>query len=201
MKKNIKRVVMILMVLVVLVPFQGMAERHKSRVTYFSSKSFYVYAMASWVFDAPSEQAYWFEDDAAAPLLGLGYTLVNFGNRTLINLEFDAATAEFNFDLLDRTRVWFYTLALSMEYRFFLRLPLSAYAGFGGALLHYSYGEDEAVFAANAGLKIGLSKNLMLRAELRHYWKGWGYDEWDVYYEDDVVHFGTALSIGLELHF
>jgi opacity protein-like surface antigen len=178
--------------------------------------------MASWMTDVTSDY-YGFEDDAAAPLLGMGYTIVNFGNRTLFNLEVDAATAEFDFDLFRQTRIWFYTLTFNVEYRFFLELPVTVYVGFGGAMLHYTYknaeqndftgdwsafDENEYVFAANAGIKGRLVKNLMLRAELRHYWKGFGdgfyWDddwEWEYYYDDDIWPFGTTISIGLEFHF
>lgn len=213
--RNIKKLAAILLLLV---PFLGMAKKHK--VTYFSPRSFYIYSMASWITDVPSNY-YGFEDDAAAPVLGMGYTIVNFGNRTLFNLEFDAATAEFDFDLFRPTRIWFYTLTFNVEYRSFLQLPLSVYAGFGGAMFHYSYKiaeqnsfiedwsafeKNEYVFAANAGVKVRLLKNVMLRAELRHYWKGFGEsfywdDEWEYYYDDDVCPFGTAIAIGVEFHF
>jgi opacity protein-like surface antigen len=212
---NIKKLAAILLLLV---PFLGMAKKHK--VTYFSPRSFYIYSMASWITEVPSDY-YGFEDDAASPVLGMGYTIVNFGNRTLLNLEFDAATSEFDFDLFSPTRIWFYTLTFTVEYRSFLQLPLNVYVGFGGAMLHYSYkkaeqngftadwsvfDENEYVFAANAGIKVRLVKNLMLRAELRHYWKSFGEsffwdDEWEYYYDDDTYPFGTAISIGLELHF
>ena len=210
----------LVIILLLLVPFLGMAK--KPKVTYLSPRSFYIYSMASWIFEVPSDY-YGFEDDAAAPVLGMGFTIINFGNRMLFNMEFDAATAEFNFDLFRGTRIWFYSLIFNTEYRFFLRTPLSVYAGFGGAMFHYSYkeveqnnvtggwsafDENEFVFAANAGIKVRLVKNLMLRAELRHYWKGFGegfyWDddwEWEYYYDDDTCPFGTTIAIGLEFHF
>jgi hypothetical protein len=182
-----------------------MAEKRK--VTYFSPSSFYVYSMASWINNVPSYY-YGYKDSAAAPLLGLGYTVVNFGDRMLLNLELDASTAEFDFAQIEPTRIWFYTFLFNGEYRLFPVTPLSFYLGFGGTVFDYDSAEgSEFVLTFNVGAKVRLAKHLMLRVELRHHWQGTGDyyywdDEWG-YYGDEVSGdpFGTAIAAGVEFHF
>ncbi|MDQ1350877.1 MAG: hypothetical protein QG657_1179 [Acidobacteriota bacterium] len=203
--KLIRNLMPVLLLATLLLPFQGMAKSRPGNVTYFSPGSFYIYTMASWMVDIPSLDINGHEGDAAAPMVGLGYTLVNFGNRTLINMEFDVAQTKFDSFLTGSKRNWFYTLALNCEYRFF-RMPMSAYAGLGGAMIHYAPTHDELVFAANAGLKFNLGKKVKLRAEIRHFWQGWGDtyywdDDWFIDFEGDAQDFGSAIAMGLEFHF
>lgn len=208
MKRNkiIKKMTPVLLLAILLIPFQAMAKKKPGNVTYFSPGSFYIYTMASWIVAIPSLDIYGHEGDTAAPMVGLGYTVVNFGNKILINMELDAAPGKFDTFLAGNEKIWFYNLGLNMEYNSFCRLPMSAYVGLGGSLLHYSSAHDEYVFAANAGVKFVLSKNIRLRAEIRHYWQGWGDiyywdDNWYIDYEGDAQDFGTAIAMGLEFHF
>ncbi|MDQ1354456.1 MAG: hypothetical protein QG657_4765, partial [Acidobacteriota bacterium] len=131
--KLIRNLTPVLLLAALLIPFQASAKNRPGNVSYFSPGSFYIYTMASWMFEVPSLDTYGNKGDSAAPMVGLGYTLVNFGNRTLINMEFDVAQAKFDSYLAGNKKTWFYTLALNCEYRFF-RLPMSVYAGFGGAM-------------------------------------------------------------------
>ena len=201
--RNVKKLVVCLLLFL---PLLGMAEKRK--VTYFSPHSFYVYGMASWINNVPSYY-YGYRDDAMAPIVGFGYTLVNFADKMLFNMEFDTSTAEFDFDMMQSTRIWFHSLMFNVEYRFSPRAQLSVYAGIGGTLFNYdSYDGNEVTVTVNIGTKVRLAKSLMLRLELRHHWQGSGdgyywEDEWGYWYDDEGSGdpFGTAIAAGLEFHF
>ncbi len=199
-----------------LIAFPVMASQ-SSNVTYFSPHSLYVYTMGSWFFDLPYVDYCGNGNiDDFNPLVGVGYTIVNFNRAFLMNLEFDYVRNQTpSCDYAGMNRLEYYSFMLNLEYLFGRRLPLSLYVGTGGALLYdrapYAYSDDTFCFVSSLGLKVSLSRKLKFRFDIRHYFdsdNGLDYlylDEWgDIIIGIDSDYnysYGSALSAGLEFHF
>ncbi len=204
----------IIICLVTVLPAMG---SRGSKITWFSPNSLYVYTMGSWFFDLP------FVDFCGTgdftdfnPMVGVGYTIVNFNRVLLLNLEFDYARNQSPAcDPVGMNRLDYYSFMLNMEYRFGRRSPISLYAGTGAAIIDetapYSFSDNFSCFVSSIGMKVALSRRLMVRFDIRHYFDSddsFDYlyvDDWgdvviglDTYYNES---YGTAISTGLEYHF
>lgn len=218
---SLKKIALVaLLMFVVSLPMAAQKKNYK--VSYLSPGSFYVYGMGTWLSGVPADfnfgSEYYYENkDAIGPTVGLGFTLIKFGSKSKMNVEFDATTAEFAFSPYYSSRIWYYTLMLNMEFWFYPKTPMGIFMGVGGASVNYgdpdspdvyAYDYNDITLAINFGIKAELvKKSLLLRAEVRHYWtvQDWGGEYWEDgwFWEDEVLstHFGTAVSVGLELHF
>ena len=222
MKKKLLLIFMILFLL----PFPGISKSFK--VSFFSPKSFYIYATGSWISNIRSDYHNIWEgcrekSNGFVPFLGVGYTILNVEKSIRVNLEFDYASANFNFLSTSGRRIDLYTLMVNVEFRISSRLPFSLYSGFGLSGIDYSrnptiYFDDYNIVPRSDpevrvpicfGLKISLTKHLLLRAEARNYTYNVG-EEGHYYYVDDSPvsfdfgsesHFGSTLAFGLEYHF
>lgn len=209
-----KKLVIIIICLLTVLP--AMASRD-SKVTYFSPRSLYVYAMGSCFFDLPFVD---FCDTGDFtdfnPMVGVGFTIVNFNHVFLLNLEFDYVRNQSpSCDPVGMNRLDYYSFWLNMEYRFGHLSPFALYVGTGVAVIDdtapYSYSDSFSSFVSGLGMKLAVSRHLMLRFDIRHYFDsddGLDYlyfDDWgdviiglDSYYRES---YGTAVSAGLEYHF
>lgn len=176
-----------------------------SQVRYLAPDSIYFYSMGSLIHINPLGPDYLYDRDSQWGFtLGAGYTLLNFDRKLLLNFEFDYSRATFEI-LSARRDVNFYNFRLTGEYRFYPRLPLAVYMGFGVSSIGYSRFEDlgeadDTTAIVDTGLKIRLIKNILIRAEMRFYsYPGDSdYYYYDEYSEGELV--GSILSLGLEFH-
>lgn len=182
-----------------------------SRVKYLAPDSIYFYSMGSLVHINPLGPDYLYDrENQWGFTLGAGYTLINFNRKLLLNFEFDYSRATFEIFSAQRD-VNFYNFRFTGEYRFYPKLPLAVYLGFGVSSIGYSRFEDlgesdDTTAIVDTGLKIRLMKNILVRVEMRFYsYPGdsdyYYYDEYyfyDEYGEGELV--GSAFSLGLEFH-
>ncbi|MCK4766485.1 MAG: hypothetical protein KAW12_30095 [Candidatus Aminicenantes bacterium] len=193
----------------------------KLGITYFSAKSLYFYLLGSFNnFDPPYDN--WElgseSSNAFAPVYGVGYRLVNFGNRFFINFEADYAPERYDFrDFVDEQKITTLTFMVDIEWHL-RRSPLVFTFGMGAGLfrLHdlgyydlldeYVYLGSETITAVTMrfGMKIPISRDILLRGEIR--WSGESYGGsydyyWDEYYGDgEWDYLSSALCFGLEFH-
>lgn len=213
-----KKLVIIIICLLIVLPVLGAQDSNReSRVTWFSPHSFYVYAMGSWFLDLPFMDFCGTGDFSDFnPMIGVGYTLMNLQNFMLLNFEFDYVRNQSPAcDPVGMNRLAYYSFMLNLEYRFGRHLPLALYVGTGAAVIDetapYSYSDNFWTLITSVGMKMSLSKNFLLRFDIRHYFDsddGLDYlyfDDWgdviiglDSYYRES---YGTAISAGLEYHF
>ncbi|MCK4763814.1 MAG: hypothetical protein KAW12_16550 [Candidatus Aminicenantes bacterium] len=225
-RKKVRRAKVILLILLVSVPLLGQVDDFG--ISFLSPKSFYVYAMGSWLFNAPTGYYSRWEgrpgtDSTIAPLIGIGYWLVKAGNRFLIGMEFDYTEAEVDIHAAGGKQIDIYTFMVNVEYRWSARARFSFYAGFGFSWIDYSHGQvvffnDYFDFSEDLeyrvpicfGVKYDLTRHLLLRVDLRSYAGGVGGDGY--YYSlDDFGSssyllserrlFAGALSVGFEYRF
>jgi opacity protein-like surface antigen len=196
----------------------------KSRVEYFAPGSLYFYLMGSYNHFSPPQQ-YSYElgydhSDAFAPVLGLGYRVIQMGKSLFISIEGDYTPASYNFDeyVWDQ-KISVFTLMVNMEGTISKKFPVILYGGLGMAIHHFadlgyedywgdwiSTGDDnKTVLALDIGLKFPISRNLYIRTEMQ--WNG-NVDSGTVYddegVEDDWTEWdflSSSFSVGLELHF
>ncbi len=230
MKKRMVQSVLFLFIMgFVLMSFSEASEtsegKRNSNVRYFSKDSVYVYAMGSTNRLNPDFGNYALGMDSAstlAPVVGLGWRMINFSNRFFFNLEFDYTPAKFDFFSRSNQHIDFYTLMLDAELKIFRRNPASIFFGMGASLVslhepyrgndgygYYYYGTDSTVaMALELGAKFPLTRKLFFRSGIRVYGKvtpsyDYEYDYWDDEYDDDSDFdaFSTSFSLGLEYHF
>lgn len=214
MNKRIK----VFILCVILLGFVGFSEAAKCKrdeepsVRFLPSGSFYIYGMGSANYYDPSwNYSHELDSDTdvdIAPLVGVGYRMLNVQNHFYLNLEFDYIPAEYKFDF-GKESIQYYTLMLSSEIKPFSRNGFSCFLGIGGGVL--SNDDENVNLAVSLGIKCPLSKNILLRAEARAYGdlsdddddryylhrEDWHYDD----EEDDFACTSTAVAVGLEIHF
>jgi hypothetical protein len=197
------------------------------RISFFSTKSLYLFAMGSFgIYDPYDEYYLELGADSAtafAPVIGAGFRLVNIRDRFFVNLEADYAKYKFDFDEYAANQE-INALAIMVDFEWHLnRSPIAFTFGIG-ATLHHLYdlgyynkydeyiatGDDTLVAATmRFGIKISISRHFSLRSELRwsgeyygdsyfsYYWREYYYN----YYDHSEFNFiSSALCFGLEYH-
>ncbi len=215
-----------LIIILILTGEGWLFSKGKSRVTFFAPGSFYVYVMGSYNHFVPPEDYYYsleYESaDAFAPVVGLGYRVLDIRDRFFISLEGDYRTAKYDFGNFARgQKIDLLTLMANMEASFTSRFPMIVFLGMGVGIhrlpdLRYENSQGElipqddsiTVMALDLGVKIPISRSLFIRTEFR--WNGEVYgsydyhydDEWDSEYDNTEWDFlSSSFSVGLEFHF
>jgi hypothetical protein len=222
MKKSIKGLLIILLIVslpLMIAAEEGENKRKRSNVRYFSKNSLFIYGLgATHNFDPPGD--YYFElglDQANtfAPVVGIGFRMLNWGNRFFLNLAFDFVPAEFDFFDAPDQKVNFYTIMLDVEFNLFRSTPMGFYLGMGvgfvtlrnlwvvyqGDMVRQS-NETITTMAMEFGLKYPISRKMFLRGAVRlHGELVPSYDYWDEYDNNsDFDRLSTSLMFGIELH-
>lgn len=229
MNKGIKRLVLIMfMVCLVMQGFSEAAEKkHESKVKFFSKNSVYVYGMGSSIsFDPDFGNYSYLQGDSSssfAPVVGLGFRVLNFANRSFINVEFDYTPGKFDYFNRDDLKVEYFSLMANAEMRVFRRNPVSFFLGIGASVvsvekpymnimannLSVYYGDDSRVaMAVEIGTKYPISKKLFFRSAVRFYGdleedEEYEYDFWGDGNESNskLDAFSTSITVGFEFHF
>lgn len=202
------------------------AKSESKKMTYFSSKSLYVYGMGSLYRFKPPEENYlelgYSGANTFAPTVGVGFRLLNAGNRFFLNIEGDFTPGKFDFDYLLEQEVNTMAIMLNAELRLNRKAPVSVFAGIGVGFHHVSElgyedwwgdwidtGDNNVVtMAMSLGVKVAISRNFTFRSEFRWYGEvygndeytyDWWNDEWDEGSEFDYV--ASTFSVGFEFHF
>lgn len=109
MKKILQRGLMLIFMLTLMSGGDGFLfpeSKPKSKVRFFSPGSFYIYVMGSFNHFSPLGDHYLElgpdSSDAFAPLLGVGYRVVNIKDRFFVSLEGDYSPAKYNFEEFTR---------------------------------------------------------------------------------------------------
>lgn len=148
-------------------------------------------------------------DPQLAPIVGGGFTLVNFSRgMSFINLEADYTRADFTLSRGGRRSASALTFMVQGEIRFSRSGKISLFTGVGFGILRLRQSSDP-VLAWDFGLKASLLPRLMLRAAARFYYdaRESGYEYWfDDYYdywdeETRLTHWASSLYLALEYHF
>jgi hypothetical protein len=225
MKKKIQ-IALIFMFLLTLAGGGLLYPKSKSNIRFFSPRSLYIYVMGSYHYFVPPGDYYLAlgseGSDAFAPVVGIGYQVVNFWDRLFISLEGDFSTVRYNFaDVARNQDISLLTFMLNIEGTVSTGFPLVVYGGVGvgihrlANLGHESYpggytwfADDRlTVLALDVGIKIPISRPLLIRTEFQwngevygnfNYYDGYWYDEgndtrWDF--------LSSSFSVGLEFHF
>jgi hypothetical protein len=159
--------------------------------------------------------------DAFAPVLGIGYRVVNIKDRLFVSLEGDYSPATYNFEDFARDqKINTLTFMLNVEGRIaFKKFPIVIFGGVGVGIhqlpdLGYedlpgdyiSFGDDTiTVMALDLGIKIPISRSFFIRTEFQ--WNGevYGdynyYDEYDEWGDTQWDFLSSSFSVGLEIHF
>ncbi len=202
-----KKIILVFMVMTV---FISISLAKVKSVSVLSPKSLYIYVEGSSIGINPYEP---YDYDRikwkSAMIYGTGFTLLNFHNRYKINFEFDFSNP--NYSAYDDNRYYnqkinIYNYKLNFEY-LFKRGKLSFFGGIGVSNIRYQendiyYAHSITVMLVECGLKIAITKNVFLRAELKHIFdpsdSDFGY--YDYYYDEDYP-IASAFAVGLELKF
>ena len=195
----------------------------RSRIRFFSPGSFYIYAMGSYNHFSPLEEHFLElgpdSADTFAPVLGIGYRVVNIRDRFFVSLEGDYAPAVYNFeDFARNQKINNLTFMLNIEVKTASKkFPVVIFGGMGVSVHqlfdlgfvdylgeYISIGDDtKAVLALDLGIKIPISRKFLIRAEYQ--WNGNVYadynDEYDEWDDTQWDFLSSSLSVGLELHF
>ena len=198
----------------------------KSRVRWFSPGSLYIYILGSFNrFTPPDVHSLWLgygNSEAFAPVFGIGYRVVNFGDKFFINLEGEYSPASYDFSGYTRDqKISVLSVMINAEGNISRRVPVILFGGIGIGSHHLSdlkyedywgdivtLGDDNIlVMALDIGVKFPISKRLLIRAEYQwngevyndfdDYWDYWD-DEWDNTRWDFL---SSSVSIGIEFHF
>lgn len=201
------------------------ASKLKSKIRFFSPGSFYIYIMGSYNHFSPLEEHFLElgldSSDAFAPVLGIGYRVVNIRDRLFVSLEGDYSPATYNFEDFARDqKINTLTFMLNVEGRVASKkFPVVIFGGIGlgiHQLFDLGYedfqgdyipvGDDTiTVLALDIGIKIPVSRSFFIRTEFQ--WNGEVYGDYDYY--DEYGEWGdtqwdflsSSLSVGLEFHF
>jgi hypothetical protein len=202
--------------------FSQRGSTSKSNVTFFSSRSLYFYVMGSYNHFPPPGDFYLEpggeSSDAFAPVIGIGYRLLDVLDRFFLNVEVDYSPVEFDFDGFNRgQKTGVLIFMLDSEGKILSRPHLSVFVGMGVGFCrlsdpgYYNYtgdyisGGDEGIttLAIGMGIKVRISRHFTFRSEFR--WNGEVsvsyddyYDEWD---NTDWTFLYSSFSLGLEFHF
>jgi hypothetical protein len=200
--------------------------KSKSTVKFFAPGGFYVYAMGSYNRFAPSQDHYITlgsgSSHAYAPLLGIGYRVVNINDRLFICLEGEYSPITYDFeDFARHQEISVFSLLLNFEGRIFSKFPLLVFGGIGvgfHGLSDLGYENDQgdyilvgndtvSILVLDMGIKVPISRFLFIRSEFqwntelytnREYYNDYWVHPWDIKW--DFLH-SSALSMGLEIHF
>lgn len=201
--------------------------KSKSTVKFFGPGGLYVYVMGSYNRFAPPDDYYMAlgveSSHTYAPLLGIGYRVVNINDRIFFSLEGEYSWAAYNFAGLTREqRISAVSFMFNVEGRILSKFPLVVFGGFGFGvheLLDLGYENDQGDFipikddamtilVLDVGIKIPIFQHLVIRTEFQWNSESYGQDDYYLDYwsnrwdkkEVDVLH-SSALSMGLEIHF
>ncbi len=200
--------------------------KSKSTVKFFAPGGFYVYVMGSYNRFAPPDEYYnalGFESSHAyAPLLGIGYRVVNINDRVFISVEGEYSPIKYDFEDFARNQeISVFSLMLNFEGRIFSKFPLVVFGGLGfgsHGLSDLGYENDQgeyilvgddsvAILVLDVGIKVPISRFLLIRTEFQ--WNSESYGPYEFYTpqidplgyrQSDLLH-SSALSMGLEIHF
>jgi hypothetical protein len=201
------------------------ASKPKSMIRFFSPGSFYIYVMGSYNHFSPSEEHFLElgpdSSDAFAPVLGIGYRVVNIRDRLFVSIEGDYSPAMYNFeDFAREQKINTLTFMLNVEGRVASKkIPVVIFGGIGlGIHQLFDLGYEDfqgyyipvaddtiTVLALDIGIKIPVSRRFFIRTEFQ--WNGEVYGDYDYYNEygewgDTQWDFlSSSLSMGLEFHF
>ena len=199
--------------------------RGNSDVRFFEPGSVYIYLMGSYThLSPPADHYYSLGADSAnafGPTIGVGFRLVNFGNRIFINVEGDYTFSTFDFaPYNDEQKVHSFTIGANVEGRLSRRFHL--FGGIGVTFInfkdlgylswddyYYDIGNDTITTLEIAfGIKVPVTRNLSFRTEFRINSEVYGeFDVFDDYYYDyyddysDWEFVSSSFMIGLELRF
>jgi hypothetical protein len=191
--------------------------KSKSTVKFFAPGGFYVYAMGSYNRFAPSEDHYMVlgseSSHAYAPILGIGYRVVNINDRVFLGLEGKYSRAAYNFAGSTREqKISTVSFMLNAEGHIFSKFPLLVFGGIGfgsHGLSDLGYENDQGdyipieddemnIFVFDVGIKIPIFQYLVIRTEFQ-----WNSEKYDVIEFRNTYRIlkSSALSVGMELHF
>jgi hypothetical protein len=159
---------------------------------------------------------------AYAPLLGIGYQVVNINDRVFICLEGEYSPITHNFgDFARNQEISVLSFLLNFEGRIFSKFPLVVFGGFGvgfHGLSDLGYENDQGdyilvgddtvtILVLDMGIKVPITRFLVIRSEFQ--WNTELYTNREYYYDywvhpwDKKLDFlkSSALSMGLEIHF
>lgn len=202
--------------------FSQAPSKSKSNVSFFSTRSLYFYVMGSYNHFLPPGDFYLElgdeASDAFAPIIGIGYRVLNARERFFLNVEVDYSPAEFDFDSFAREKkISVLTFMFAAEGKISSRPHLSVFGGIGVGIYRLSdlgyydyFGDynsigDEGIttVALGMGIKVWISRNFTFRCEFR--WNGEVYVSYDDYYDEwdntDWDFLSSSFSLGLEFHF
>jgi hypothetical protein len=228
MKKMLQIKLMLIFMLTLMIEANGFLfpeSKPKSKVRFFSPGSFYIYVMGSYNHFSPLDE-YFLElgpdsADAFAPVLGVGYRVVNIRDRFFFSLEGDYSPARYNFKEFTRDqKINTLTIMINGERKSASKkFPTVIYAGVG-VVIHqlpdlgyvdllgdFIPTDDNTIiaFAMDFGIKIPISRGFFIRTEYQ--WNGdvYGdyayYDEYDEWDDSQWYFVSSSLSVGLEFHF
>lgn len=228
MKKTLQIKLMLMFMLMLMIGVNGCLfpeSKPKSKVRFFSPGSFYIYVMGSFNHFSPLEEHFLElgpdSSDAFAPVLGIGYRVVNIRDRLFISLEGDYSPATYNFgEFAGEQKINTLTFMLNVERRVASKkFPAVIFAGVG-VVIHqlpdlgyvdlvgdFIPTDDDTIiaFALDIGIKIPISRGFFIRTEYQ--WNGDVYGDYEYY--DEYGELGdtqwdflsSSLSVGLEFHF
>jgi hypothetical protein len=228
MKKRLQVGLMLIFMLTLMIgnnDFLFSESKPKSKIRFFSSGSFYIYVMGSYNHFSPLEEHFLElgpdSSDAFAPVLGIGYRVVNIKDRLFVSLEGDYSPATYNFEDFSREqKINTLTFMLNVERRgASKKFPVVIFAGVG-VVIHqlpdlgyvdlvgdFIPADDDTViaFACDIGIKIPISRSFFIRTEFQ--WNGdvsgdyEYYDEYDEWGDTQWDFLSSSFSVGLEFHF
>lgn len=228
MKKIPQIKLMLIFMLTLMIGVNGFLSpesKPKSKIKFFSPGSFYIYVMGSFNHFSPLEEHFLElgpdSSDAFAPVLGIGYRVVNVKNWFFVSLEGDYSPATYNFgDFAREQKINTLTFMLNIEGRLSSKkFPVVIFGGIGvgihqlpdlgyvDILGDYIPADDDTitVMALDFGIKIPISRSFFIRTEFQ--WNGevYGdysyYDEYDEWGDTQWDFLSSSLSVGLEFHF
>jgi hypothetical protein len=191
--------------------------KSKSTVEFFAPGGFYAYVMGSYNRFAPSQDNYMAlgsdSSHAYAPILGIGYRVVNINDRVFLGLEGEYSWTAYNFAGSTREqKISTVSFMLNAEGRISSKFPLVVFGGFGIGVhefLDLGYENDQGDFipieddtmtilVLDVGIKVPVSRFLLIRSEFQ--WNSERYNSIE-YRNTYSISKSSALSVGLELHF
>jgi hypothetical protein len=199
--------------------------KSKSTVKFFAPGGLYIYVMGSYNRFAPPDDYYDAmgseSSHAYAPLLGIGYRVVNINDRVFISLEGEYSPMTYDFgDFARNQQISVLSLILNFEGRIFSKFPLVLFGGFGvgsHGLSDLGYENDQGdyifvgddtvtILVLDVGIKVPITRFLLFRSEFQWNSEAFGpyeyytisqVDPWDK--KLDFLH-SSAFSVGLDIH-
>jgi hypothetical protein len=155
---------------------------------------------------------------AYAPILGIGYRVVNINERVFISLEGEYSPITYDFgDFARNQKTSVFSFLLNFEGHIFSKFPLAVFGGFGFGshrLSDLGYENDQGdyivvgddkvtILVLDVGIKVPISRLLLIRSEFQWNSESSGFSTTQVdplERQSDFLH-SSALSMGLEIHF